>query len=227
MSLVEKIKHLFHTSKGPAPHKPGIIDPDEIARLERQVADETARREAENRRYNEYLASERLREEQEKYARLERIRKEEQLKELRINEQRRAEQERLRQQQAEEARLEEIRAQERLRQQRLIEQQLAEQERLKEQKEKERRGIEIERLMQIHALNQSETYLAYLREAERFRKDYGKNIKCDICGEWESGLVNHRGQTYCQRHIPVTRHTENVHKVTAGRHGSSKSYIKR
>ena len=72
MSFVEKIKHFFNKSTGTAPPKPEVIDPDEIARLKRQVADENARREADNRRYSDYLSSERLREEQEKYARLER-----------------------------------------------------------------------------------------------------------------------------------------------------------
>jgi hypothetical protein len=95
------------------------------------------------------------------------------------------------------------------------------------QRDQKQGSLEVERLRQIHALNKDDTFNQYLHEAEKFRKFYGKNIQCDICGGWEDGLYNHRGQTYCERHIPIPRTTEHEHKVTAWRHGSSRSYIKK
>lgn len=213
MSFIEKVKQFFKKTDQSiitAPPKGRTAINSDVVHSQGQLADENwhKQKEAEG-------------------ARLEKNKAEERLKKQRILEQQKAEQERLRKQQAEAARLEEIKAQDRINQQRIFEQQLAEQARHKENKEKERRAVEVERLRQIHALNQGQTYIEYLREAERFRKDYSKNIKCDICGEWEVELFNHRGQTYCEKHIPIARHTENEHKVTAGRHGSSRSYIKR
>jgi len=120
----------------------------------------------------------------------------------------------------EQERIKEIQEQERIKE-------IQEQERIKEIQEQERKAIEIERLKQVHELNKNETYLEYLHEAERFRKDYGKNIRCDICGEWEIDLFQHRGQTYCKMHIPISLDTENEYKVTTGRHGSSRSFIKK
>lgn len=230
MSFIQTVKQYFRKPSRPiesTSSKSQTIKNNEAAHLAEQLAAENQRNEADIKRYKEYLASERLKEKQIEFARLEKIKAEDQLKERRILEQQLAEQERFRTQQAEAARLEEIRAQERINQQQIIEQQIAEQERLKEVKENGRRAIEIERLIQIHALNQNETYFEYLREAERFRKEFGKNIQCDICGEWEVDLYNHRGQTYCEKHIPLGRRTETEYKVTAGRHGSSRSYIKR
>ena len=230
MSLFQKVKQYLkkfgHAIESSAPKSKPTGNHD-AARLAEQLAAENRRKDADIQRYNEYLASERLREEQEENARRERIRSEERLQEQKILERRPAERERLGKEQAEDIRFEELRAHKQVNQNKLIEEQQAEPERLKKLRENERSAIEIERLKQIHALNQNETYIEYLREAERFRKDYDKNIKCDICGEWELGLINHRGQTYCERHIPTSRNTENEHKVMAGSHGSSRSYIKK
>ena len=230
MSIIQKIKQFFKklgqraestTSGSP------IIKNTEGTHRSQKLAVEARRSEADINRDNEYQASERLKINKEENARLERIKADDLHKEQRRREQQRAEQERHREQQAEAARFEEIRAREWIDQQKNIEQQLAEQEQLKKNREKERRALEIERLNHIYSLYQNGPYVEYLREAERFRKEFGKNIKCDTCGEWEMELFNHRGQTYCERHIPTPRHTGNERKVTAGRHGSSRSYIKR
>jgi paraquat-inducible protein B len=102
-----------------------------------------------------------------------------------------------------------------------------EQRKLDEIAAKERKIIEKERLMQIHALNRNETYIEYLKEAEKFRKEFGKDIRCCIGGEWEVDLYVHRGQTYCEKHIPPEFHRENERKIIAGRHDSARDFIKK
>jgi hypothetical protein len=76
----------------------------------------------------------------------------------------------------------------------------------------------------IHKLY-SENFREYLIEAQTFRKIYRKNVKCDVCGEWENDLCTYRDQTYCEKHIPVERPVE--HKITPGRHGSAINFIKK
>lgn len=203
MSFTEKIKQRLKksdSSKVIAPSKAQTVIINDTVRLGAEGAedDRHQQREADDRRRNEVQAAERRREEQAEQSRLEELRTKERLHEQMVIEQHK-----------------------------LIEQQRVEEERQKAIRERERKTIELERLKQIHALNKNETYLAYLQEAELFRKEYGKNIQCDICGTWEAELFRHRGQTYCGKHIPSDRQTTNEHRVTAGRHGSSRSYIKR
>lgn len=142
------------------------------------------------------------------------------LEEIRVDEER-AERKRLKQQ-AEQIRLTEERA-ERIR----LEREQAERIRLEEIKALERKILEKERLKQIHDLNRNETYIQYLNEAEKFRKEFGKNIRCDICSKWEIDLHNYHGQTYCEEHIPPEMHREIERKVKAGKHGSSTDFIKK
>ncbi|NMB80038.1 MAG: hypothetical protein GYA23_13200 [Methanomicrobiales archaeon] len=81
----------------------------------------------------------------------------------------------------------------------------AERSRYEEQKKREqeerRRVEEAGRLEHIHGL-ESEHFREYLAEAEKFRREYGKNIKCDVCGRWDGRLSVHRNQTYCDRCLP-------------------------
>jgi hypothetical protein len=112
-----------------------------------------------------------------------------------------------------------------------IEKQRAEQKRLEEikaeeLKAKERKIVENERLKLIHKLY-SEDFKQYLIEAQKFRDDFGKNVKCDVCGKWEIDLSFHQGQTYCERCIPSELQWENERKVRAGRHGASQDFIKK
>jgi hypothetical protein len=126
----------------------------------------------------------------------------------------------IKEQRAERIRLDEIQAEElRIR--------AEEQRKLDEIAAKERKIIEKERLKQIHALDRNETYIEYLKEAEKFRKEFGKNIRCDVCSKWKVDLHNHRGQTYCEEHIPPEFHRENERKITAGRHDSVRDFIKK
>jgi small-conductance mechanosensitive channel len=101
-----------------------------------------------------------------------------------------------------------------------------EQRKLDEITAKERKILEKERLKRIHGLYHQQ-FSEYLREAEKFRSEFGKNVKCDICGKWDSDLHVHRNQTYCEKHIPLELHRENERKITAGRHGASKDFIKK
>jgi len=154
----------------------------------------------------------------------------EQTKEEREQAQRRMEEERkIDQQLAEQRRIEQIAAeQRRLEEEQKLEQQRVEQKRLEEIRIKERKILERERLKQIHDLEtNNEAYREYLIEAEKFRIEFGKNIRCDICGEWEIELFTLRGQTYCEKHIPLELHRENEHKVRAGQHGAAQNFIKR
>jgi len=89
-----------------------------------------------------------------------------------------------------------------------------------------RKDQEIERLKQIHALNQNDT--EFLIEAQKFRKEFGKNIWCDIC--YRCKEVNYElfaigGQTYCMEHKPPDLTREIPRKVKAGRHGASIDFI--
>jgi len=127
-------------------------------------------------------------------------------------------------------------------QQRIIEQAQREEERKKaeeknrldrikaeeeQQRAAERKRIEKERLIQIHDLY-IDHYHDFLIEAEVFRKEFGKNIHCDVCGRWEeTELIVHRKQTYCERCIPPSYNRTNERKVIAGRHGSSKNFIEK
>jgi len=215
-------------------------------RLTEYLAEENARKkEIEKKLFDELNGKERIKE-QEKKVRLEteiaqqksrqkhdeKIQKltPEQRNEEREKAQRRREEERkIELQRAEQRQIEQIAAeQRRLEEEQKLEQERAEQKRLKEIKIREQKILERERLTQIHDLEtNNETYREYLFEAEKFRKEFGKNIKCDICGEWEIELFTHRGQTYCEKHIPLELHRENEHKVRAGQHGAAQNFIKK
>ncbi|WAC05898.1 MAG: hypothetical protein OS112_04515 [Methanoregula sp.] len=95
------------------------------------------------------------------------------------------------------------------------------------QRDQERKIIEKEWLNQIYELNRNETYREYLIQAEKFRKEFGKDIKCGICGEWKVDLFDHRGQTYCKKHIPIELDIVKEYKVIAGKHGASRDFIKK
>jgi hypothetical protein len=95
------------------------------------------------------------------------------------------------------------------------------------QKADERRRIENERLIKIFSL-QNENYLEYLHEAEVFRKEFGKNIQCDVCERWDGNeLIHYKNQTYCEKHLPPSYDRTPMRKVIAGRHGASKDYIEK
>jgi hypothetical protein len=94
----------------------------------------------------------------------------------------------------------------------------------------ERKIIEIERIKYIHSIaHDNDKFVEYLQEAHKFKKEFGKDVKCCIGGEWgdEVELFSHRNQTYCQKHMPPELRREYERKITAGRHGASKDFIKR
>jgi len=99
-----------------------------------------------------------------------------------------------------------------------------------EQKKKELaqelRARELERLKYIHGFYSTQ-YLEYLHEAEIFRKEFGKNVKCDVCGRWDGELFVHRSQTYCSQCLPGGSHPEHDRAVVAGKHGASIDHIKK
>lgn len=122
----------------------------------------------------------------------------------------------------------------RVEEQRELDEIYAEEQRIKTDEKREldeitakgRKILETERLEQIHGLYHQQ-FCEYLTEAEKFRVEFGKNVQCDICGKWDSELHVHRNQTYCEKHIPPELHRENERKITAGRHGASKDFIKK
>jgi hypothetical protein len=67
----------------------------------------------------------------------------------------------------------------------------------------------------------------YLIEAEKFRQEFGKNVKCDVCSDWQCDLYFFKDQTYCQKHMPPELQRENERKIRAWNHGSSRDYIKK
>jgi hypothetical protein len=99
-----------------------------------------------------------------------------------------------------------------------------------EQKKKELaqelRARELERLKYIHGFYSTQ-YLEYLHEAEIFRKEFGKNVKCDVCGRWDGELFVHRSQTYCSQCLPGGSHPGHDRAVVAGKHGASIDHIKK
>lgn len=97
---------------------------------------------------------------------------------------------------------------------------------LKEISNAERKRLEQERLQQIHSLYETQ-FREYLQEAQKFRTDFGKNIQCDVCGKWDSDLIFHKNQTYCEHCIPPSYDSPKERKITAGRHGASKNFIKK
>jgi hypothetical protein len=66
----------------------------------------------------------------------------------------------------------------------------------------------------------------YLIEEHSFRQKYMKSCKCDVCGKYEEELFFYHNQTYCVSDLPVER-SYVERKVKAGRHGSSKDYLKK
>ena len=217
-------------------------------RLTEYLAAENARRkEIEQKLYDELNEKERIKEEERKARKeseiaqqrakqkqdekIQKITPEQRREEQEKAQKRREEERRKAQQKAEERRLAQIALeQKRKEEEKKLEQQRAEQKRLDEIRIQERKKIEKERLRQIHELEtNNETFREYLIEAEKFRREFGKDIKCCIGGEWghEVELYVHRGQTYCEKHIPPELHRENEHKVRAGLHGAAQNFIKK
>lgn len=92
--------------------------------------------------------------------------------------------------------------------------------------EEKRNAEEKAERKRIHTLY-NENFREYLIEVQKFRDVFGKNVKCDVCDNWESDLFNYRGQTYCENHIPVSSQMEHERKITAGRHGAARDFIKK
>jgi hypothetical protein len=101
-----------------------------------------------------------------------------------------------------------------------------EQRKLDEIAANERKILEKERLRQIHGLYDDQ-YREYLKEAEKFRQEFGKNVQCDVCGKWDGDLYVHRKQTYCEKCKPAGLQREHERKVIAGKHGASRDFIKK
>jgi hypothetical protein len=111
-------------------------------------------------------------------------------------------------------------------QKKAIEQRSLYEEQRKKELAKELRARELGRLKHIHGLYSTQ-YREYLHEAELFRKEFGKNIHCDVCGQWDGELIVHRNQTYCARCLPAESRTEYDRATVAGKHGASTDYIKK
>jgi hypothetical protein len=148
-----------------------------------------------------------------------------------IEKQRKIEQLKLQEQIAEQERLEKIKAEEqRKKEENEFHIRKVEQERLEEIKNQERKVIEIDRIRQIWELSQTdETIKESWVEASKFLKEFGKDVKCCVCSQWghEVDLYAHRGQTYCEKHIPPAFQRENERKIKAGRHGAANDHIKK
>jgi hypothetical protein len=65
----------------------------------------------------------------------------------------------------------------------------------------EQKNLELERLNHLHQLWDTQ-FSEYLIEAEKFRSEYGKNVRCDICGKWEAGLTLCGDKTFCANCMP-------------------------
>lgn len=85
--------------------------------------------------------------------------------------------------------------------------------------------IEIAEQVRIAGL-WKEQYRNYLTEEHAFRIRFRKSPKCDVCGTYGEELYLHRGQTYCERHLPVYRSTIES-KVIAGKHGAATNFLKK
>lgn len=99
-------------------------------------------------------------------------------------------------------------------------------EQKKRELEQKLRARERERLQYIHGLSAG-MHREYLQEAERFRKEFGKNVQCDVCGRWDEELFVHRSQTYCTQCLPGGSRPAPDRGVVAGKHGGSIDYIKK
>jgi chromosome segregation ATPase len=51
----------------------------------------------------------------------------------------------------------------------------------------------------------------YLVESKKFRERYDKNTRCDICGNWDSGLYSCCGSTFCEKCLAT-------HQIIGGKH---------
>lgn len=255
MKFIEKIKHLFKKTYPPNTTTTSIYTPikkEDFEIIEQKSQEQLEKRATADKQLSEYLAKENLRRTKADEKRYEEILKERQIKEKEKNEQQNKSI--LTNNSIGTISVDEFKVleRERLKQERIGQLKLREQEvrhlEAKNQKEipefeiipnkmdfKRLDGITVDiqkanergRLKQIHDLNRNETYVEYLQEAEKFRKEFSKNIRCDICGDWENELFTHRGQTYCEKHLPVEINQENVHKVRAGRHGAVQNFIKK
>ena len=66
------------------------------------------------------------------------------------------------------------------------------------------RAREQDRLEHIHALR-ADRSPEYPLEAQKFQREFGKNVQCDVCGRWDGGLSVHRNRTYCARCLAEER----------------------
>jgi hypothetical protein len=99
-------------------------------------------------------------------------------------------------------------------------------EQKKREQEEKLRARELGRQQDIHGLY-SDRFHDYLLEAETFRKEFGKNVQCDICGRWDRELFVHRNQTYCQQCLPPGSRQGPDRTVVAGKHGASIDHLKK
>ena len=188
--------------------------------IEKQAEEERAeqRRQYELETKNKLVEQKRIRGEEIERQRLE---------QLKIKKQRAEELDRLEKIEAEEQRkLDEIRAEE----QRIYAEEkrikAEEQRKLDEIAAKERKILEKERLKYIHSLYDDQ-HLEYLKEAEKFWHEFGKNVQCDICGKWDCDLSFDGGSTYCPEHKRQEYPRKDERVVKAGKHGASIDSIKK
>jgi hypothetical protein len=99
-------------------------------------------------------------------------------------------------------------------------------EQKKREQEQKLRAREMERQQYIHGLY-ADKYREYLQEAEKFQMEFGKNVKCDICGRWNGELFVYRNQTYCSQCLPEGSHPWLDRAVGAGKPGASIDHIKK
>ncbi len=67
---------------------------------------------------------------------------------------------------------------------------------------REQKKREMEQLNHLHLLWDTQ-FSEYLTEAEKFRVEYGKNVRCDVCGKWQGGLTLYGDKTFCEKCMPA------------------------
>jgi len=51
----------------------------------------------------------------------------------------------------------------------------------------------------------------YLIESKKFRDQFNKNTRCDVCSNWDRGLYSCCGSTYCEKCF-------STHQIVGGKH---------
>ena len=188
-------------------------------------------------RLSEYLAQERIRKQKFEEKRFQEIQIEKQAEEERAEQRRQyeletknklVEQKRIRGEEIERQRLEQLKIKKQRAEEldRLEKIEAEEQRKLDEIAAKERKILEKERLKYIHSLYDDQ-HLEYLKEAEKFWHEFGKNVQCDICGKWDCDLSFDGGSTYCPEHKRQEYPRKDERVVKAGKHGASIDSIKK